>query len=134
MRFLIEIVAEPLEVLVPVGVLDHHPHVGMGGAGRPKHQCAGHFAHFVQPVLRPAASALRRNVRIALGRVEEEIVEDDLIEVARGHLDGPLAFRAVLGILIVEGAELAAMAAGGEGDAARDGNAMRCEEFLDARE
>src|SRR5206468_2966643 len=84
-----------------------------------------------EPVLGPAARAAGGNVGVALRGVEEEIVEDHLVEMACDEADGALAFGAVGRILIVERAELAALAAGGKRDPARSLDAPRLEPGFD---
>ena len=135
MRFVGEVVAEPVEVLVPVRIFDDHPDAGILLLRGAEHQVARRLAHFGQAVLRPAAVALGGDVGVALHRVEEKVVEDHLVEMARGEARGALALGAVGGVLIVEGAELSARpAAGGERDPTRRLDALRLKLALDGFE
>ena len=118
-------------MLVPVGVLDDHLHLGIDRLGRLEHEVLRHLAHGVEAILRPGAFALGGDVRIGLAGVEEEVIEDDLIEMAGGQFHRLLAFGAVIGVGVGEGAELPALAAGGERDAGGDGDAFGGECLLD---
>jgi len=90
--------------------------------------------HLLQPVLRPAAAALGGDVGVALGRIEKEVVEDDLVEVPRRLANGPLSLGAIGRQLIVEGPELAAFAARGERHSALCLDAFLAEPALDPRQ
>ena len=85
-RLLVEIEAEALEVLVPVGELDGDLDPRVDRPGRLENEVLRGLIHQVEAELRPAAVALRRDVGGVLGRDEEEVVEDDLVEVPRGEL------------------------------------------------
>ena len=121
-------------MLVPVGIFDDHPDPRVLLLGGAEHQVAADLAHLVDAVVGPAAVAFGGNVGVALRGVEEEVVEDHFVEVARDQAHGAFAFGAVGGILIIEGAELAARAARGERDPARRLDALRLELALDRLE
>ena len=133
-RLAVEIVAQALEMLVPVRIFDDHPDVRVHGAGRAEDELLADLAHLVEPILGPATGAAGGDVGVALRGVEEEIVEDHLVEMMGDQADGALAFGAVGGAFIIERAELAALAAGGEGDPARSLDAVRLEPGLDPLE
>ncbi len=125
--FAFEVVAQPLEVLVPIGIFDDHPDAGIDRARRLEHQVLRRFAHRIEPILRPAPRAFGGDVGVALARIEEEVVENHLVEVTRGALDRLPAFGAVGRALVVEGTELAALPALGQRDAARDDHTLALE-------
>ena len=81
---------------------------GLSALRRAEHQIAARLAHLGEPVVGPAALALGGDVGVALRRVEEEVVEDHLVEMARDQPHRAFAFGAVGGVLVIEGAELAA--------------------------
>ena len=131
-RFIGEIVAEPVEMLVPIGIFDDDLGARILLFRRAKHEVARRLAHLRQPVIGPAAIALGRDVGVGLHRVEEEVVEDHLVEMARDQPHRAFAFGAVGGVLVIEGAELSAgPAARGERDPARGLDALRLELALD---
>jgi hypothetical protein len=98
LRLLVQIVAVGLEVLVPVGELDDHLHLGIDGPRRAHHQVARHLVHQPQPEGGPTGIALGGDVGVRLGVVKEEIVEDDLVEVPRRHFGDVLHIGAILGV------------------------------------
>ena len=126
-RLLGEIEAKAVEMLVPVRIFDDDASARIFLVRGTEDQITADLAHFGDAVVGPAAIALRRNVRVALGGVEEEVVEDHLVEVPRDEPDGALAFRSVRGTLVIEGPELPARSSRGERYAARCLNAMRFE-------
>ncbi len=130
-RLFLQVEAQPLEVLVPVGEFDNDVDLRVHALCRPQHQVGGNLAHLFQAVLRPRPVALGGNVGVGFRRIKEEVVHDDFVEVARRRLDRLLAFGAVLGIFVVEGAELAVEPAGGQRHAARDLDPLGLEFLLD---
>jgi hypothetical protein len=131
LRLLFQVIARALEVLVPVGILDDHPDLGIDRLGRAEHQVLADLAHGLQPILAPGAITLGGDVGRAFRRIEEEVVEDHLVEMLGGQAHGLLAFGPVGGLFVVEGAELAALAAGRQGDPAGHGDAAFLEPALD---
>ncbi len=147
--FAIEVVAVGLEVLVPVGKFDDELDLGVDGFGGADDEVARGIVHHAQAEVAPALVALGGDVGGGLGVVEEEVVENDLVEVARGELGNLLDECALGGIGVAEGDELAGLdllrlleaadtarvvAAAGIGDAAGDLNSAIGKEFLDGFE
>ncbi len=130
-RFLFQVEAQALEVLVPVGELDDDVDLGIDLVRRPQHQVGGDFAHLFKAILRPRLVALGGDVGVRLRRIEEEVVHDDFVEVTRRGFHRLLAFGAVLGVFIVESAELAACTAGRQRHTARYLDALGLEFLLD---
>ncbi len=124
---LVEVEAQSLKMFEPVRVLDDHPDLGIGLAGRSQHQVPRRRPHRVQPVLSPTARALGGDIGIALGVEEEEVVQDHFVEVPGRKPDRPLAFGAIGRILIVEDGELAVPGPRRQRHPAGNGNALRCE-------
>ena len=118
-------------MLIPVRVFDDHLDVWIDGSGRPQHEVLRDLAHRIETILRPAPRAFGRDVGVAFAGIEEEIVEDHFVEVFGGEFRGLFAFLAVGGIFVIEGAELPALAAGGERHAARNDDALGLEFLLD---
>ncbi len=133
--FVGEVVAEPVKMLVPIGVFDDDLDTRIFLVRRAEHEVARSLAHFPHAIVGPAAIALGRDVGVGLHRVEEEVVEDHLVEMARDQAHRAFAFGAVGRVLIVERAELpAGPAARRERDPARGLDALRLELALDGLE
>ena len=118
-------------MLIPVGIFDDHPDPRVLLLGGGEHQVSAYLAHSIDAIVSPAAVAFGGNVGVALRRIKEEVVEDHFVEVSRDQAHGAFAFGAVGGILIIEGAELAARAARGERDTAGSLDALGLELALD---
>ena len=138
LRLLVEVVAVGLEVLVPVGELDDHFHFGVGGTRGRQHQVARDLVHELETEVGPAQISLGGDVGVALGVVEEEIVEHDFVEMARGEFGNLFHVVALFRIGVAHRHELAFaviafIRAGGVSgtdirDASRHLNAVRGEE------
>ena len=130
LRFLVEVVAVGLEVLVPVGELDDDFDLGIDGARRTEHEFAGDVIHELEAEGVPRLVAFGGDVGVVLGVVEEEVVEDDFVEVARGDFGDVFDVVALFGVGVAHGDELAAGVIGAS--AARSvapayvGDAARC--------
>src|SRR6185437_5224996 len=123
--------AEPLEMLVPVRVLDDHLDVRVGAARRPKDEVLCHLPHLAQPVLGPALRAFGADIGVATRVVEREVIEDHGVEVARRLTDGAPRRGDVLRVLVIEGAKRPSLIRGGQRDAAIDRDAVRAKETRD---
>ena len=124
-----QVEAEALEVVVPVGVLDDDFHLRVDGFGWPEHERARGFVHLRQAELGPRALALGGDVGVGLAVGEEEVVQDELVEIAGRELHDLLHQGPVFRIGVAEGLELIALADGG-GDAASHLEPFRGEELL----
>ena len=77
---LLEVEAQSVEVVVPVGVFDDDLHLRVHGLRRVHHQLAAGIGHQPQAVVRPALAALRADLVVVLQVDEEKVVEDDVIK------------------------------------------------------
>jgi hypothetical protein len=82
-------------VLVPVGKLDGHLHLGIDGAGRADDQVARDIVHGLQAGIGPGLIGFGSDVGCGLGVGEKEVVEDDFVEVLRRELGDVLYVVAV---------------------------------------
>ena len=127
-RLVFQVVARVLIVLVPVGILDDHLQPRVDFLARAD-QVSRYFRHQVQPEPSPALVSLGRDVGVGLAAGEEEIVDDDFIEVARGIFDNLPELLAVFGIGVDEGLEAVSLV-DHRGDAAGRLDALALEETL----
>ena len=127
LRLRVEVEAERLEVLVPVRVLDGDLDLGVRGPRGRHHQAAAGLVHQRQPERGPALRAFRADAQVALAAREEEVVEDDLVEVARRERHDLLQPLPVLGVRIAVRFELVRFV-DGDRDAARHLHALAVEE------
>ena len=120
LRLDLQVVAQPLVVLVPIGILDDQPELGVDRLARLDQLVDGGMVQGLEAVLRPALGPLGGDVRGVLRRREKPVVEDQLVEMAGGgHGD---ALHAV---------EIALIGIGPAGDrGGRDENAVVDKELL----
>ena len=120
---------QPLEMVIPVGVLDDDLDLGVDGLRGAHDEVAPGFVHQLQAVLRPAAVALRGDFHVLLAAGEEEIVQEELVKVLRGVFRDALDPGAVFRIGVAESFEVVGLV-DGIGDARGDLQALFEEEGL----
>src|SRR5580704_12709664 len=130
LRLLSEIITVALEVLIPVGKLDHDLELGIDGLGGTHDEVARDFVHGLEAEVGPTLVALGSDVGGLLGVGEEEVVENDFVKESGGHLRDMLHVSPVFGLGVSEGGELAIVVVG-KTDGAGDLDALRGEELLD---
>ena len=80
-RSVFQIKSEALEMVVPVGILNNYPHIGIDLAGRIQNQCFPGFRHQFQAVFRPAHIAFGFYAERALAAGKEKIVQDEIVKI-----------------------------------------------------
>ena len=95
LRLDVEVVAQALEMLVPIGVLDDQVELGVDGLGGLDQLVQGDVIEEIQAVLRPAPGSLGGDVRGRLGGGEEPVVQDQLVEMAGGRFGDGLQAVAI---------------------------------------
>ena len=124
-----EVEAEALEIVIPVRVLDDALDLRVDGLRGADDQVAAGLVHPLQAVRGPAPVPLGGNLHVLLAAGEEEVVQEQLVEVAGrrlGHLLHPFP---VFRVRIAEGFEVVRLADGVR-DAAGDLEALLLEELL----
>ena len=94
-RLLLEVEAQTVEMVVPVGIFDDDLYLRIHLLGGFHHELPAGVGHQPEAVLRPALRALGGNLVIVLQVDEEEVVEDKVIEELRrilSHLFHNLTF------------------------------------------
>ena len=79
-RFLFEVEAQPVEVVVPVGVFDDDLHLRVHGLRRVHHQLATGVGHETESVFCPTFCAFGGYLIVIFQVDEEKVVEDDVIK------------------------------------------------------
>ena len=103
---LLQVEAQSVEVVVPVGVLHNHLHLGVHLLGRTHHQLATSIGHQTQSVFRPTLRALGSYLVVVLQVDEEEIVENKVIEQFCGVFGHLFYYLALVSTGIAVGLEI----------------------------
>jgi hypothetical protein len=127
---LVEVVAQPLKMLIPIWEFDDEFNLWIDRLRRLNDQVFRDVIHQIEAELRPTPVSLGGDVSIILRGVEKEIVLDQLVKVTRGEFRRTLDERAVSAVSVAKSLELAADAAIGRRHATGDLHAVINEKFL----
>ena len=108
LRLLVKVVAVGLKVLVPVGELDDDFYLGIDGARGAENEFARDVIHELEAECVPRLVGFCGDVGVVLGVVEEKVVKDNFVEMARGDLSDVFDVVALFGVGVAHGDELAA--------------------------
>ena len=126
---LLQVEAQSVEVVVPIGVFDDDLHLRVDGLGRVDHQLASGIGHQAQAVFGPASGAFCRNLVVVLQVDEEEVVEDEVVEEPGGIFRHLAHLLALVFACIAVGLEVGGFRTG-VGDAAAHLQALGEEKLL----
>ena len=109
---ILQIKAEPLEMVIPVGVFDDHLHLRIHSFRRTYHQIPCSIIHQLQTILRPGLITFGFNLNRTLTTGEEKVVEQELIEMPRCRLGNLLYHLPMFRIRVAERLKLIALVNG----------------------
>ena len=130
LRAILKIETQGGEVVVPVGVLDNHLHVGIHLLCGLEDYILCRLVHQLKTILGPGPIAFGLDAEVALTVGEEEVVQYNLVKEACREFYDLLCEGTLFGVGVAEGFERVALV-DGVGDAAGDLYALILEELDD---
>ncbi|OPZ75338.1 MAG: hypothetical protein BWY82_00322 [Verrucomicrobia bacterium ADurb.Bin474] len=110
-RFLLQVEAEVMEVLIPVRVFDDHFNLRVDRLCRFDDLGPCEIGELLHPEIRPGPVSLLLNAKVTFAVREVEVVEDDLVKQGGGEGDDVVHLFALFRIGVAECAEMIRFAA-----------------------